>query len=92
MATKKTGALDAMRLAASSKKTPKDTRATVTIPAEPEYLTTAMHIRVDQWERLRELAHMRVKGTRRRPSVSAAIVEMLDRHLAEMEREAGINR
>lgn len=54
-------------------------------PKRRERMTTAVHLYVDQWERLRALAQQRVAGTRARPSVSALIVQMIDDHLDEYE-------
>ncbi len=48
-----------------------------------EYMTTAIHLRVDQWELLRKLAAEKVKGTRSRPSVSLLIREIIDDFIAK---------
>jgi hypothetical protein len=96
---KRPGALDAMQTAIAATRKPADhatasnarrRRGYSTVqqpaPAAREFLTTAVRIPVDQWERLRKIAAKRVEGTRARPSVSGLLVELLDTHLDELDK------
>jgi hypothetical protein len=91
---KRPTALDALRLVAEKPAArppsyqPQEEGLYIVQPPAPkprERMTTAVHLYVDQWERLRAIAQQRVAGTRARPSVSALIVQMIDDHLDEYE-------
>ena len=59
-------------------------------PSEPGKMkTTAINIPVDTWTMLRAVAFARAQETGGRPSVSALITELAERHRAELEKEAG---
>jgi hypothetical protein len=58
-------------------------------PREPESLTTAIHIRRDLWELLREVAFTRARATGGRASVSQVITERVEKNRAGLEREIG---
>jgi predicted GIY-YIG superfamily endonuclease len=51
-----------------------------------EYITTAVHLRVDQWEILRRAAAEQVKGTRSKPSVSALLREIIDDFISKAKK------
>lgn len=54
---------------------------------QSETLTTAIHIRRDQWELLREVAFNRARATGGRASVSAVIGELIEHQRARLVRE-----
>ena len=54
---------------------------------QSETLTTAIHIRRDQWELLREVAFNRARESGGRASVSAVISELIEHQKARLERE-----
>jgi len=54
----------------------------------PDTLTTAIHIRRDHWELLREVAFNRARNSGGRASVSAVISQLIERHRVELAREA----
>jgi hypothetical protein len=50
--------------------------------------TTAIHIPKQTWDLLRRVAYKRALATGGRPSVSALVAELVERHRAELEAEA----
>ena len=71
-----------------SKTEPKAKTRGVVKPQQSETLTTAIHIRRDHWELLREVAFNRARATGGRASVSAVIGDLIEQHKAEIAREA----
>jgi hypothetical protein len=74
---------DTTELAAQARSKSKEAPA-----AAVEWLTTAIHLRRDQWLLLRSVAFQRAMKRGGRPSVSALIVDLIDKNRAELEREA----
>ena len=67
-----------------------------TPPSEPQdrpYKTTGLHLPSDQWELLNRVAFERARTKGGRASVSALLVNMIERHRKELEKElAAANR
>jgi hypothetical protein len=61
--------------------------ATLPVADERESLTTAIHIRRDHWELLREVAFSRARATGGRSSVSSVIAELIEHQRARLARE-----
>lgn len=55
--------------------------------SEPPYKTTGINLPTDMWELLNRVAFERAKGRGGRPSVSALLVDLVQRHRKELERE-----
>jgi len=66
-------------------------RPTKPEPEEPErtYKTTGINLPADIWELLNRCAFERAKKYGGRPSVSALLVELVQRHRRELEKELG---
>ncbi len=60
-----------------------------TAPDAGETLTTAIVIPRSTWRLLRAVAFKRAQEQGGRPSVSALVLELVDRHRKELEKEAG---
>jgi hypothetical protein len=60
-------------------------------PEEPErtYKTTGINLPSDIWELLNRCAFERAKKFGGRPSVSALLVDLVQRHRKELEKELG---
>jgi hypothetical protein len=60
-----------------------------TAPSRPErhYKTTGVHLPADLFELLNRVALERAKSRGGRASVSALLVEMIERHRKELEKE-----
>lgn len=54
---------------------------------ERPYKTTGLHLPADLWELLNRVAFERAKRRGGRASVSALLVEMIERHRKELEKE-----
>lgn len=54
---------------------------------EPPYKTTGINLPADIWELLNRVAFERAKERGGRPSVSALLVDLVQRHRKELERE-----
>ncbi len=67
----------------------KATKAAPTAPYAGETLTTAIVIPRSTWRLLRAVAFMRAQEQGGRPSVSALVLELVERHQKELEKEAG---
>lgn len=66
-----------------------------TSPAESQdrpYKTTGLHLPADLWELLNRVAFERAKMRGGRASVSALLVEMIERHRKELEKELAASR
>jgi hypothetical protein len=62
-------------------------------PLERPYKTTGVHLPADLWELLNRLAFERARKRGGRASVSALLVEIIERHRKKLERElASANR
>ena len=59
------------------------------LEAEPETLTTAIHIPVDVHRLVRAAAFARANRDGGRPSASAIYAELVEMHREELEQEAG---
>ena len=55
--------------------------------AERTHLTTGINLPTDLWELLNRVAFERAKRQGGRPSVSALLVDLVQRHRKELERE-----
>jgi hypothetical protein len=53
------------------------------------YKTTGVHLPADLWELLNRVAFERARTRGGRASVSALLVEMIERHRKQLERELG---
>jgi len=51
------------------------------------YKTTGLHLTADQWELLNRVAFERTRNKGGRASVSALLVNMIERHRKELEKE-----
>jgi hypothetical protein len=61
-----------------------------TSPSEPQerpYKTTGLHLPADLWELLNRVAFERAKSKGGRASVSALLVNMIEHHRKELEKE-----
>lgn len=58
-------------------------------PVEKTHRTTGINLPTDVWELLNRVAFERAKKFGGRPSVSALLVELVERHRKELERELG---
>lgn len=86
MATKKRSPYgDVTALAAQARAKQTATPATL---ERREYLSTAIHLPKDLWVLLRNAAFRRAMKRGGRPSVSALLVDLIERHRAELEKEA----
>jgi hypothetical protein len=56
---------------------------------EPSYKTTGINLPSDIWELLNRCAFERAKKFGGRPSVSALLVDLVQRHRKELEKELG---
>jgi len=56
---------------------------------EPTYKTTGINLPADIWELLNRVAFERAKKFGGRPSVSGLLVELVQRHRKELEKELG---
>jgi hypothetical protein len=56
---------------------------------EPSYKTTGINLPVDIWELLNRVAFERAKKHGGRPSVSGLLVDLVQRHRKELEKELG---
>jgi hypothetical protein len=56
-------------------------------PAERPYKTTGVHIPADLWELLNRVAFERSRTKGGRASVSALLVDMIEQHRKELEKE-----
>jgi len=56
---------------------------------EPTYKTTGINLPVDIWELLNRVAFERAKKFGGRPSVSGLLVDLVQRHRKELEKELG---
>jgi hypothetical protein len=66
------------------------TKKTATFePKERPYKTTGVHLRTDQWELLNRVAFERARTKGGRASVSALLVEMIERNRKALELELG---
>lgn len=54
---------------------------------EPSYKTTGINLPADIWELLNRCAFERAKKFGGRPSVSALLVDLVQRHRKELEKE-----
>lgn len=54
---------------------------------EPTYKTTGINLPADLWELLNRVAFVRAKHGGGRPSVSALLVSLVERHRKELELE-----
>ncbi|HLK65050.1 MAG TPA: hypothetical protein VKU19_16520 [Bryobacteraceae bacterium] len=60
---------------------------------ERPYKTTGLHLPADLWALLNRVAFERARTKGGRASVSALLVEMIERHRKELEKElASVNR
>ena len=57
------------------------------LEAERTHRTTGINLPADMWELLNRVAFERAKRQGGRPSVSALLVELVQRHRKELERE-----
>ena len=55
--------------------------------AERTHRTTGINLPADMWEMLNRVAFERAKQQGGRPSVSALLVDLVERHRKELERE-----
>ena len=61
-----------------------------TLASEPQgrpYKTTGVHLPADQWELLNRVAFERARTKGGRASVSALLVQMIEKHRRELEKE-----
>jgi hypothetical protein len=56
-------------------------------PQERPYKTTGVHLPADLWELLNRVAFERARSRGGRASVSALLVEMIERHRKQLEKE-----
>jgi hypothetical protein len=56
-------------------------------PQERRYKTTGVHLPADLWELLNRVAFERAKKYGGRASVSALLVDLIERHQKELEKE-----
>jgi len=56
-------------------------------PPERPYKTTGVHLPSDLWELLNRVAFERARSKGGRASVSALLVDMIERHRKELEKE-----
>ncbi len=56
-------------------------------PSERPYKTTGVHLPSDLWELLNRVAFERAKARGGRASVSALLVDMIELHRKELEKE-----
>ncbi len=56
-------------------------------PKERRYKTTGLHLPADLWELLNRVAFERARTKGGRASVSALLVDMIERHRKELEKE-----
>jgi hypothetical protein len=68
-------------------KRPTAKSAARTEPEQPGYKTTGINLPSDIWELLNRVAFERAKKFGGRPSVSALLVDLVQRHRRELERE-----
>ena len=68
-------------------KRPRAKPAAKTETEQSEYKTTGINLPVDIWELLNRVAFERAKTFGGRPSVSALLVDLVQRHLKELEKE-----
>ena len=68
---------------------PKRTVSTTSRPDAPEshYKTTGINLPLDIWELLNRVAFQRAKERGGRPSVSGLLVDLVQRHRKELEKE-----
>lgn len=65
----------------------------VSEPQERPYKTTGVHLPADLWALLNRVAFERARTKGGRASVSALLVDMIERHRKELEKElAAANR
>ncbi len=67
----------------------KATKKALTAPDAGETLTTAIVIPRSNWRLLRVVAFKRAQEQGDWPSVSALVMELVERHRKELEKEAG---
>ena len=66
----------------------KQTKSTArTVPEERTHRTTGINLPADLWEMLNRVAFERSKKYGGRASVSALLVELVERHRKELEKE-----
>jgi hypothetical protein len=58
-------------------------------PPERTYKTTGINLPADIWELLNRCAFERAKKYGGRPSVSALLVQLVEKHRKELEKELG---
>ena len=58
-------------------------------PEQPGYKTTGINLPTDIWELLNRCAFERAKKYGGRPSVSALLVQLVEKHRKELEKELG---
>ena len=68
-------------------KRPKAKSAVKTDPDRPGFKTTGINLPADVWELLNRVAFERAKKFGGRPSVSALLVDLVQRHRKELEKE-----
>ncbi len=83
----KTGSPSPRKAAARAKG--KAAKKAPTAPDASEKLTTAIVIPRSTWRLLRAVAFKRAQEQGGRPSVSALVMELVERHRKELEKEAG---
>jgi hypothetical protein len=64
-------------------------KATASEPQERPYKTTGVHLPADLWELLNRVAFERARSRGGRASVSALLVEMIERNRKALEVELG---
>ncbi len=74
---------------AAAKAKGKAAKKTPMAPDAGETLTTAIVIPRSTWRLLRAVAFKRAQERGGRPSVSALVLELVERHQKELEKEAG---
>jgi hypothetical protein len=62
-------------------------RPTASKPQERTHRTTGINLPTETWELLRRVAFQRSRRSGGRGSVSALLVELVDRHKRELEKE-----
>jgi hypothetical protein len=80
--------LDALEIATHAKANT-GSQAGALAAAQRETLTTAIHLPRATWTLLRAVAFKRAQTQGGRASVSSLLVELVERHRAELEQEAG---
>jgi hypothetical protein len=58
-----------------------------TLQAERTHITTGINLPADIWELLHKVSFERAKNYGGRPSVSALLVELVQKHRKELEKE-----